>query len=275
MSAGGTPTEAPGVRFEPSGLVTLTSDFGTVDGYVGAMKGVMLSVSPPLRLVDVAHDLPPQALGHAAATVAAAAPWFPVGTVHLVVVDPGVGTDRAALVVLAGGHCFVGPDNGVLMEAAEAVAAGGSIHGYRIEGHAGLPQHRSATFHGRDVFAPTAAGIAAATIAPADVGPPCTPERLATPRATVTDAGVAGEVVRADRFGNLITTIPGDLLRGRSYARCVIGTACAPLGRTYSDVEPGGLIALIGSGGQLEIAVRDGAAARLIPDAVGAQVLVR
>ncbi|TNF36216.1 MAG: hypothetical protein EP329_05440, partial [Deltaproteobacteria bacterium] len=146
---------------QPNGIVTLTSDFGTADGYVGAMKGVMTRIGPALRLHDIAHDVPAQDVSHGAGTLATASRWFPTGTVHLAVVDPGVGTDRAPVVVLAGGHAFVGPDNGLLVEAARVTARAsrpegpaGPVSAWRIAAHPHLLPNRSSTFHGRDVFAP-------------------------------------------------------------------------------------------------------------------------
>jgi S-adenosylmethionine hydrolase len=233
--------------FLPSGIVTLTTDFGTADGWVGAMKGVCLRVERALVLVDVAHDVPPQDVACGAATLAVAAPEMPPGTTHLAVVDPGVGTARALLVVVAGGHAFVAPDNGLLDEVVPRLGAAAA---WRIEAHAWLPAARSATFHGRDVLAPTAAALAAGRLRPEAVGPSV----AWAPRPRDGDTIV---VRYADRFGNLVTSLreppPGGLvLPDGTRARLV---------RTYAEAKPGEVVALMGSDGYVELALRDGSAA--------------
>ncbi len=268
--------------WSPSGLVTLTTDFGGRDGYVGAMRGVLLAVAPALRQVDIAHDLPPQDLVHAAAALEAAAPWFPKGTVHLVVVDPGVGTDRAAVVVVAGGHCLVGPDNGVLVPVARRLADHGRVTAFRIASHPWLPPLRSATFHGRDVFAPTAGALAAGLLQPRASGPPH-PRLLELPSCLVewTDEGLVGEVVWADRFGNLVTGLGVAEVHAAGGDSCeLVGRSPAsptliPIRETYADVAPGEPVALVGSSGRLEIAVRDGSAAAQLAVGRGARVRIR
>src|SRR5436190_5026829 len=146
-------------------IVTFTTDFGLRDGYAGAMKGVVLSLAPAATLVDITHGVPPQDVAAGAVTLAQAAPLFPPGTIHVAVVDPGVGGDRADLLVEAGGHVFIGPDNGVLSLAAHA---GRRI--YRIEAPGFRRDPVSPTFHGRDVFAPTAGRLASGA-RPSDAGP--------------------------------------------------------------------------------------------------------
>src|SRR5215831_5682554 len=146
-------------------IVTFTTDFGAHDGYVGALKGVVLSLAPQATLVDVAHGVPARDVAAGAVAIAQAAPLFPAGTIHVVVVDPGVGGARADLVVEAGGSFFVGPDNGVL-----SLAARGPRRIFRIEAPSFRREPVSPTFHGRDVFAP-AAGRLAAGAAPSEAGP--------------------------------------------------------------------------------------------------------
>jgi S-adenosylmethionine hydrolase len=244
-------------------LVTLLTDFGTADGYVAEMKGVLLAHAPEAQLVDAAHDLPPHDVE--AARLALARYWrrYPEGTVHLAVVDPGVGSERRALAVASHGRLLVGPDNGVLSPAlllpgARAVALP-------------VPAGGSATFHGRDVFAPAAARLAGGVSLEA-LGEPCddpvvrrTPEAHRQP-----DGAVRGEVIAVDRFGNLIT----NLIARRAATFELAGRRVA-LARTYADAAPGALVALTGSSGLVEIARRDGSAARELGLARGAPVVMR
>lgn len=257
-------TSTGSLGFCPTGLVTLVSDFGVRDGYVGAMKGVMLSIAGDLRLCDVAHGVPPQSVVAGAMAMHDAAPWFAPGTTHLAVVDPGVGTARAAIVGLAGGHAFVGPDNGLFSLVWQEL--GGLDAAYRVDEHPFLLAKRSVTFHGRDVFAPTAAAIAAGLLEPADVGPPIEPVRLVLPMVSITPDRIRGEVLYCDRFGNAVTNVDGELVEqlGRP-ARVRLPTGrVVKLVRTYGDVAPGAPIALVGSTGRLEVAVREGSAASLL-----------
>lgn len=249
------------IDFSPNGLVTIASDFGTRDGYVGAMKGVILGVSAGLRLCDIGHDVPAQSVIAASMMLRAACPFFPAGTVHLGVIDPGVGTDRHEIVALAGGHAFVGPDNGIFSLAWQAL--GGLDECWRIEDHPHLLAAKSATFHGRDVFAPTAAAIAASQIAPSDVGSHVDPVRMLLPLAVCAAGRTRGEILYCDHFGNAVTNIERPLVRQvgkNAEARIGSGRVVAVM-RTYGDVKPGQAVALIGSSGRLEIAVRDGSAA--------------
>ena len=269
-------TSASKRRFAPTGLITLLSDFGTRDGYVGAMKGVMLTVEPTLRLVDLAHDLPPQDVRAGALALAASAPYFPVGTVHLAVVDPGVGTGRAHLVIVAGGHALVGPDNGLLLQAAGAL--GGADSAWRI--HCGRPwaSGASPTFHGRDVFAPAAARLAAGLLRPADAGPTIHAlvdlPALAPLTVLSRGRGVTGEVIAIDSYGNCITNIPADAVAAIGPTVAVAGATRFAFGRTYADVPSGQALALVGSTRRLEVAVRDGSAAERLGLALGAPVSI-
>jgi len=258
--------------FKPNGWVTLTTDFGLRDSYVGEMKGVMLSIAPELRCIDIAHDLPPQQVNHASRVLASAAPRFPTGTVHLAVIDPGVGTDRAPIALLSGGHLFIAPDNGLL--SAVVSRLGGVEACHRIEGHAHLPGHRSATFHGRDVFAPTAAALASGLLSLADVGGAWGPELTAAVEAQPDGAdGWVGHVVAVDRFGNAVSNVRGELLTGNGYSVEVDG-ASLPLSTTYGDVSDGELVALIGSDGWVEVAQRNGSAVKHLELSIGASLRV-
>lgn len=233
-------------------IITLLSDFGTADGYVAQMKGVILTHAPEVTLVDITHDVPPQDVTHARFVVERYWRSFPPGTVHLVVVDPGVGSPRAALALTADHRFLLGPDNGVLTHALRHETA----HVVALE----VPHGASATFHGRDVFAPAAAALAMGT-PPAQLGIPhrgalC----LEWPEPAIDDAGhLQGEVLMIDRFGNAITNLLGSAGAG---SRVAFDGCELPLMRTYAEVAPGNPLALVGSSGHVEIAVREGSAAR-------------
>jgi S-adenosylmethionine hydrolase len=259
-----------------SRIISLLTDFGTADGYVGEMKGVLLSLAPDTLLVDVAHDV--QAGDIAAGCYVLGRVWrsFPKGTVHLAVVDPGVGSARRALAAEAGGQYFVAPDNGLLSDVFAAVdpwgggnQAGGAkaAHG-AAAGSSGaaplravslaVPATASRTFHGRDVFAPAAARLAGG--APLlDLGAPLSdPVRLKPATLTVEGSDLVGEVIHVDRFGTLITNLPKD--RVARAATVKVAGRGFQLGATFADVPPGEPVAFAGSGGTVEIAVRDGRA---------------
>jgi S-adenosylmethionine hydrolase len=244
-------------------IITLLTDFGTADGYVAELKGVLLSAAPEANVVDLSHDIPPQDVECARLAVARYWRRFPVGTVHLIVVDPGVGSDRAPLAVASDGRFLVGPDNGVL---SPALLAGGS----RV---VSLPVASSAaaTFHGRDVFAPAAGALALGT--PIDslgaVHSEPVVRRTAEAR-RAPDGSVAGEVIAIDRFGNAIS----NLLAPRGGHIEVAGRSL-PIVRTYADARVGDVVALIGSTGFVEIAQRDGHAARALGLDRGAAVTLR
>ena len=248
-----------------NGLVTLLSDFGTQDGYAAAMKGVILGELPGARLVDVTHDVPPQDVLAGAFALAQAAPFFPTGTVHLAVVDPGVGTARRALAIEARGSVFVGPDNGLFTfvtdGASRAWALDRAPDGWRLH----------PTFHGRDLFARVAARLAAGG-APGDFSTgTVTPERLSLPEPARAGDEWVGEVIHVDRFGNLVTN-----LRDEQATDAVeVAGAQAVRATTYADVERGRLVAYLGSAGWIEVGVRDGSAAALLTATRGARVRAR
>jgi S-adenosylmethionine hydrolase len=244
-------------------FITLLTDFGTADGYVGEMKGVLAANASDATILDIAHDVVPHDVEGARLALARYWRRFPTGTVHLVVVDPGVGGSRVALAVESEGRFLVGPDNGVLSPAL--------LHpGARCVALA-VPASASATFHGRDVFAPAAAALAQGVpldTLGASFGDPLlrrTPE--ATRRA---DGALAGVVITIDRFGNAITNLMA--LRGGTVE--VDGTVL-PIARTYGDVSAGRMVALTGSSGLIEIAVRDGSAATTLGLHRGSAVVLR
>lgn len=255
-------------------IITLTTDFGTTDAYVGAMKGVILGICPQAALVDISHDVRPQAVRQAAYVLSTATSYFPPGTVHLVVVDPGVGSDRRAVAVRTGRATCVAPDNGVLSLALAAdpprLAVALTSPAYH------LPQV-SHTFHGRDVFAPVAAHLACGTD-PRQMGEPFPTHDLIRlpslePRRRPDGAWI-GEVLHVDRFGNLVTNVQGTMHK----AQCAVeiaGHRIGCLSRSFADVAPGELLAYVGSSGHLEIAVREGDAAARLGVALGDPVEVR
>lgn len=240
-------------------LIALTTDFGTDDPFVGIMKGVLATRAPGVPVVDVTHGVPPQAVLAGALVLRHAAPYFPPGTVHVVVVDPGVGGPRRALCVETARACFVGPDNGVLSLAASGGEVRRVVH---LTDESFFLSPRSATFHGRDVFAPVAAALATGT-APAALGPEVGDMvRLPEPPCVRDGDTVRGEIVYVDRFGNLFTSIPAEVLAafpGRSLS-ITLGAARVPLAASYAAVAPGEAVAVVNSWGLVEIAVRDGSA---------------
>jgi S-adenosyl-L-methionine hydrolase (adenosine-forming) len=248
-------------------LITLLTDFGTADSYVAEVKAALLRAAPQATLVDLTHAVPPGDLRAAAYLLGRTWHRFPEGTVHLAVVDPGVGTPRAALAFGTAGHWFVGPDNGlftpVLRDAAVEIVT------------LAVPPTAAPTFHGRDLFAPAAAALASGTALQA-LGQPYLgiPHRLSYRDPHYEGKSVVGEVVYVDRFGTLVTNLTPEMVP--DYAVIEIeGLDIGPLRRTFGDVPTGGLLAYLGSGGQVEIAVRDGSAARRLGMGVGGRIRVR
>lgn len=234
-------------------IVTLTTDFGIADGYVAAMKGVILSICPDVVLVDITHQIEPQDVRGGAYVLGTAARRFPAGTIHVGVVDPGVGSARRGMVLVSGGHIFVGPDNGLFTSALGEDASAVEI---------GASPEASATFHGRDLFAPIAARIAAGAD-PLSLGPTLAdPIRLPDWEKSRAASGVRGRVMHFDRFGNAITNLcPGDFDRHPDAFHVPGREIGAPtIGRTYADVRRGEAVWLVGSEGFYELAVREGSA---------------
>jgi len=237
-----------------TGLVSLLTDFGTVDPYVGVMKGVMKSHFAAVDIVDLCHELPPQSVAIGGLYLAAALPYFGDGTVHTVVVDPGVGTTRRVLAVCAQGCFAVGPDNGVLTPILPTSPDQGEVRAVDTDA-LGLVA-RSETFHGRDVFAPVAAMLAAGRYGFRALGP-----RITDPVDLDVVRRPPAAVLAVDHFGNLITGIGAADLRGDAVE--ISGREIA-VRRTYADVAPGEFVALINSYELVEIAVRDGSAANTL-----------
>jgi len=257
----------------PSGIVTLLTDFGSSDPFVGVMKGVILGRYPQAKIVDLCHGIVAQDIAHGAFWLERSFGWFPAGTVHVAVVDPGVGSSRAPLAARAGGHFFIGPDNGILggVIAADPRAEVRDIEIARFR----IPPP-SATFQGRDVFAPVAAEIAAWKMAFRDVGPTLAKVKgPIVPRPVRNGDRIEAAVVCVDRFGNIITNVDIALLQGISSPIVSIAGIERPLVRTYTDAAEGDYLALVNSFGTIEIAQRDGDAARGLGVGRFAPVVVR
>ncbi|NLE75154.1 MAG: SAM-dependent chlorinase/fluorinase [Chloroflexi bacterium] len=256
-------------------VVTLTTDFGLADGYVAAMKGVILSLAPQATLVDVSHLVPPQDVLGTALLLEGVTPFFAPDTVHLVVVDPGVGTQRRPLAAQTSQGLFVAPDNGVLTT---ALAAPGPQQVVHLTNPTVWRRPVSATFHGRDIFAPAAAHLALGWPLERLGQPIADPHRLSLPQPTCRAPGeVWAEVIHVDRFGNLVTSLRAVDLPGPPQGwRFQVGAATvAGLRCTYAEAPPGDLLALTGSGGRVEIAQRDGHAAQTLGLGRGAPVVAR
>ena len=258
------------------GLLTFLSDFGDASPYPAAMKATAAAICSA-RFVDISHGVPPGSVRGGAYLLWSVAPVCPVGTVHCAVVDPGVGTERAALAVSAGGQIFVGPDNGVLIPAARRLGITGV---YRLAEPAYWRHPVSATFHGRDIFAPVAAHLANG-IPIAGVGVPAAAYvDLAFPRGHVLGDDLRGEVLWVDTFGNMITSIPGTLLSALPEAADLIvetarGSLRAATGRTFGDVPAGRGVVMVGSDGMVEVAVNRGSAAAQMAAELGATLRIR
>ncbi|MBC7795010.1 MAG: SAM-dependent chlorinase/fluorinase [Clostridia bacterium] len=245
------------------GIVTLTTDFGSGSPYVAQMKGVLLSASRDLVLVDIAHNLPPYAIADAELLLRSTAFAFPLGSVHIVVVDPGVGSERRGIAVEANGCFFVGPDNGVL----GAVASCGSCVSLDKTFLHRTPS--ASTFHGRDIFAPVAAELALG-LTLLDVGSLIAdPVKSTLPVFAETDTAVRGLTLGADRYGNLLTNIPARFVA----AQVSVGGISVSLVRTYAEAAVGALVALVGSDGYLEIACREASAAERLGAVRGTEVV--
>lgn len=254
-------------------IITLTTDFGEQDHFVGAMKGVIHSIAPKATLVDITHQVTPFAISEAAFTIAEASRWFPRKTVHVAIADPGVGTERRAIVVESGGQIFVGPDNGVFSLILRSDRKARVRH---LTNRKYFLKEVSQTFHGRDVFAPAAAHLAKG-IRVSAMGPLVTdPLRgsFSEPARTSTRTW-SGAVLKVDRFGNLITNFHirdfPDLTR-RPISLLAGIHAVDFLVRTYGEASPGEPVSLIGSSGYLEVAVNQDSAARILGCGVGTPV---
>ncbi len=253
--------------------IALITDFGTQDSYVGVIKGVIATLSPMAQLIDLTHDLPPQDLYAARFTLLSACPYLPLGTIFLVVVDPGVGTSRRAIALQTCQGFFVGPDNGVLSGVLENEPTLNAVE--LTDPNFWRVPHPSATFHGRDIFAPAAAHLANG-VALGNLGSPIAPDSLVRlpltpPLATAT--GWEGSVQYIDRFGNAATTIAASAVASGPW-QLTLGTATLPGAKTYGKVDPGAALALVGSHGFIEIAVNQGSAQQRFGLKVGDRLFI-
>ncbi|MGA2680327.1 MAG: SAM-dependent chlorinase/fluorinase [Candidatus Bathyarchaeia archaeon] len=243
-------------------MITLTSDFGLKDPYVAEIKGVILTISPNSTLVDITHQVEKFNVRAGAFTLASAAPYFPDGTVHLAVVDPGVGTNRRAIVIMTKKGYFVGPDNGVLVLASHSQ---GIEHVYQLAKSKFMMPKVSCTFHGRDIFAPAAAYLDKG-VQPAEFGPeiddPVTPEFV---KVKFDSGSLTGEVLDVDGFGNIITNINEKDLVCKEGQTVNVEFAASKFqltfGKAYAQAKPKEPILLVGSHGFLEIALNQASAA--------------
>lgn len=261
-------------QFQPCGVVTVTTDFGHRGPFVGTMKGVIVSRFAAARIIDLTHEAWVHWPAEAGFWIARSYHYFPAGSVHLAVVDPGVGTDRSVLLAIGGGHAFLAPDNGLLAEVIEQTGAE-----VRHVPDAVIDAHRladvSATFHGRDVFAPLAAALAGGRLAPAacgEVARDWVPSIIEP--ASRRGAQVVGVVVTTDHFGNLITNIEGAAIDVFDVPRAQAGGHDIPFARTYAERRPGELLALVNSFGVVEIACAEGNAAEQLGIGRGAPVRI-
>lgn len=262
--------------FQASGVITLTTDFGLKDPFVGVMKGQVLRRHAQARIVDLTHEVLAHWPAEAGFWLARSYRYFPEGTVHVAVVDPGVGSARDIAIVETEGHLFLAPDNGLLGPLVERARAPLVQRRLAAPVLAALGIDRvSATFHGRDIFAPVAAELAAGRLRPEALGATVTdlvPGWIEEP--AVTPGQVAGVVVTVDHFGNLITNIDAELVAGFAHPVVRVGGRELPMRRTYSDVRPGDYLVLVNSFGVIEVARAEQSAAAGLGLARGAPVTV-
>ncbi len=257
-------------------IITLTTDFGTIDSYVAQMKGVILAINPLAQIVDVTHHIPPQDVFRAASVVDEIAHVFPAGTIHVAVVDPGVGSSRAIVAAEAEEQRFIAPDNGLL---GPVLARFPAKRVHRVSEESFWRRPVSATFHGRDIFAPVAAHWSRGTNL-SQFGPSVEVTSLVSlPRPELRQEGavLVGRIEAIDTFGNLITNIDRSQLAGRddsSLTISVAGQTISSVDRCYADRPSGVILALVGSSGRLEIAVSGGNAAACLNAVKGMEVRV-
>ncbi len=262
-------------------IITLTTDFGTRDGYVGIMKGVILGINPQATIVDITHAIAPQRVEEGAFLFATSARYFPTDTIHVVVVDPGVGSARRPIAMQSGQTFFVAPDNGVLTHAIvnrQALTNDSQTRAVHLNRAQYWLPNVSNTFHGRDIFAPVAAHLSLGIPLEALGDPIRDWMRLeADLPARRADGALIARVRHIDHFGNLVINVVGPRLNEMDRTRITInvgGRVLRGIQQSYADVEPGEVIALFGSSGNLEISVRNGSAADVLKARVGDEVVL-
>ena len=256
-------------------IITLTTDFGRGSPYAGAMKGVILSINPAATLVDVTHNVPPQDVAHGALVLEEATPWFPDDTIHVAVVDPGVGTHRAILYARIGTQHYIAPDNGLLSRLMGRTRPALVV---RLAEPEFWLKTVSATFHGRDIMAPVAARLSLG-LDPRRLGPEVGQFTLLEwPEARWVNEKIRGQVIEIDSFGNLVTNIPADMLAGRptDTRACIVFGIYETFGiyGAYAEQTQGLLVGVVGSSGRVELAIVGDSAAVRLGVAVGAPVVI-
>ncbi|MEZ4846985.1 MAG: SAM-dependent chlorinase/fluorinase [Bdellovibrionota bacterium] len=237
-------------------IVTLLTDFGLSDSYVAQIKGVILTQHPDARLIDITHEVPPQDILYASRSLANTWSYFPKGTVHMVIVDPAVGTRRERLVAECNGHFFVAPDNGVLT----LLKLNPTARFFNINLETIRVQNPSFTFEGRDVFAPAVNSLLSGS-KPSDMGLIMQQIReMNFPAPVVTHDHIEGEIISFDHYGNMVTNITREHMSGFDYQIQVGNIMIGKMAKTYADMTPGELLALINSSGYLELSVSGGSA---------------
>ncbi len=239
-------------------IITLTTDFGARDHYVGAMKGVMLSVNENVHPVDITHCIESHDIRAASFVIGNSYRYFPKNTVHLVVVDPGVGSRRKPLALFADGHFFVGPDNGVF---SSVIRSCENFSAREIKNRDYFLKEVSSTFHGRDIFSPVAAHLSLGVLL-SEIGPQVRdPEILPSDGYSVNGAEIRGSIVYTDKFGNLVTSIPTEAVSDGARAVVTVGgKRVTGISESYSSAKPGEIVIVGGSGGYIEISVNQGRA---------------
>lgn len=258
-----------------SQIVTLLTDFGAKDAYVGAMKGAILEICPEAIIIDISHEVARHNVLEGAFILSQASPYFPEGSVHLAVVDPGVGTERRRIIVKGSRSLYVGPDNGVLSLAAEKE---GVVKVFEIKNEKFMLPHPSRTFEGRDIFAPTAAYLARG-VDIEEFGPEIKGfTGFSIPKPEKWSKKLRGEIIHTDNFGNITTNIPedmfGEFAEGKSIKVSIgkISKNC-PLCRAYGEVSAGSPLIIPGSSGFIEVAVNQGSAEKLFKARVGGRIV--
>ena len=253
-------------------IITLLTDFGLKDHFAGVMKGVIAAIAPAARVVDISHEVEPYGIAQARFLLSQSWPYFPKGTIHVAVVDPGVGSERRPILAQAHGQVFIGPDNGLLSDVLQAPRAKVRL----ISNRKLMLPGRGSTFHGRDVFAPVAAYVARG-VAASHAGPLVHDAIIVPGLAVQSTAGRwAGQVVHVDRFGNLITNLPASCVAERPKFVLTVGThKLREAVQSYSSIPPGSIAIVCGSSGFLEIAANQDSAARMLGLGAGAEVELR
>jgi len=258
-------------------FITLLTDFGLKDGNVGVMKGVIWGLAPQVKIADLSHQISPQNVQEAALVLRRSAPYFPDSTIHVIVVDPGVGTSRRPIAAQIGAHYYICPDNGILtMQLAHAEAEGQPVHIVHADNpHYWLPEI-SHVFHGRDIFAPLAAHLANGVPLHALGTPVDDPMRLNLPTPERTEHGWVGEVIHIDHFGNISSNVRVEHLGTPAQVQVhLCGVTIEGLVRTFGERPPGELVALYGSTGNLIVSVVNGNAARRLRAKPGDPLVVQ